>query len=106
MIEIGNIVTLENGKDFLLLEEINLDGKRYVYSVRVLEDETPTSEYVIYQAINTDDGDAAGIVALIISDRDDGADIKIPVPSVESLNGRPRLETEEIAKNKGHRVGG
>jgi hypothetical protein len=57
MIEIGNIVTLENGKDFLLLEEINLDGKRYVYSVRVLEDETPTSEYVIYQAINTDDGE-------------------------------------------------
>jgi hypothetical protein len=57
MIEIGNIVTLENGKDFLLLEEVNLDGKRYVYSVRVLEDETPTSEYVIYQAINTDDGE-------------------------------------------------
>lgn len=57
MIEIGNIVTLENGKDFLLLEEIELDGKRYVYSVRVLEDETPTSEYVIYQAINTDDGE-------------------------------------------------
>lgn len=27
------------------------------FSVRVLEDDTPTSEYVIYQAINTYDGE-------------------------------------------------
>ena len=57
MIEIGNIVTLENGKDYLLLEELVLDTKRYVYAVRVLEDETPTSEYIIYEAINAQDGE-------------------------------------------------
>lgn len=57
MIEIGNIVTLENGKDYLLLEELQLDGKRYVYAVRVLEDETPTSEYIIYEAITAQDGE-------------------------------------------------
>ena len=57
MIEIGNIVTLENQKDFLLLEEVTLEGRRFVYAVRVLEDETPTNEYVIYEAINAQDGE-------------------------------------------------
>ena len=57
MIEIGNIVTLENGKEYLLLEELTLAGNRYVYAVRVLEDETPTSEYIIYQAVNAEDGE-------------------------------------------------
>ena len=56
MIEIGNIVTLENQKEYLLLET-NFNGGRYVYAVRVLEDETPTSEYIIYQAINAEDGE-------------------------------------------------
>jgi predicted nucleic acid-binding protein len=57
MIEIGNIVTLENQKDFLLLEEVSVEGRRFVYAVRVLEDETPTNEYVIYEAINAEDGE-------------------------------------------------
>lgn len=52
MIEIGNVVTLENGKEFLLLEEINVGDRRFVYSVRVLQDDTPTNEYVIFEAIN------------------------------------------------------
>lgn len=57
MIEVGNIVTLENGRDYLILEEIEDNGSRFVYTVRVLEDETPTSEYVIYEAINSEDGE-------------------------------------------------
>lgn len=57
MIEIGNIVTLENQKEYLLLEEVELDGRHFVYAVRVLEDETPTNEYIIYEAINTPDGE-------------------------------------------------
>ena len=52
MIEIGNVVTLENGKEFLLLEEVNVGGRRFVYSVRVLPDDTPTNEYIIFEAIN------------------------------------------------------
>ncbi len=57
MIEIGNIVTLENQKDYLLLEEVEYNGRRFVYAVRVLEDETPTNEYIIYEAINSEDGE-------------------------------------------------
>lgn len=57
MIEVGNIVTLENQKEYLLLEEITLQERRFVYAVRVLEDETPTSEYIIYEAVNTPDGE-------------------------------------------------
>lgn len=51
MIEVGNIVTLENNQEYLILEELNKEGKNYVYSVRVLEDETPTDEYMIFESI-------------------------------------------------------
>jgi hypothetical protein len=51
MIEVGNIVTLENNQEYLILEEFNKDGVKYVYSVRVLEDETPTDEYLIFESI-------------------------------------------------------
>ena len=54
MIEIGNVVTLENGKEFLLLEEVNAGTRRFVYAVRVLPDDTPTSEYVVFEAITID----------------------------------------------------
>ena len=57
MIELGNIVTLENQKDYLLLEEVEMNSRRFVYAVRVLEDETPTNEYIIYEAINAEDGE-------------------------------------------------
>ena len=51
MIEVGNIVTLDNGTEYLLLEELTKNDTRYLYAVRVLEDETPTDEFVIYEAI-------------------------------------------------------
>lgn len=51
MIEVGNIVTLDNGTEYLLLEELKKDDTRYLYAVRVLEDETPTDEFLIYEAI-------------------------------------------------------
>ena len=41
MIEVGNIVTLENGQEYLLLEELEQDNRKFVYAVRVLEDEAP-----------------------------------------------------------------
>lgn len=52
MIEVGNIVTLENGQEYLVLEELTKDNSRYVYSVRILQDDTPTDEYLIFEAIN------------------------------------------------------
>ena len=57
MIEIGNIVTLENHKEYLLLEETVVDGRRFVYAVGVLPDETPTDEYMIFEAVNLADGE-------------------------------------------------
>lgn len=51
MIEVGNIVTLDNGTEYLLLEELTKDDTRYIYAVRVLEDETATDEFLIYEAI-------------------------------------------------------
>ena len=54
MTEVGNIVTLENGQEYLVLEELTKDNSRYVYSVRILQDDTPTDEYLIFEAINND----------------------------------------------------
>lgn len=57
MIEVGNIVTLENDIEYLILEELEHDGRKFVYTVRTLEDETPTDEFIIYEAIKADDGE-------------------------------------------------
>lgn len=54
MIEVGNIVTLENNQEYLILEELTKEEHKYVYSVRVLEDETPTDEYLIFESIIRD----------------------------------------------------
>jgi hypothetical protein len=54
MTEVGNIVTLENGQEYLVLEELSKDNTRYVYSVRILQDDTPTDEYLIFEAINNE----------------------------------------------------
>lgn len=51
MIEVGNIVTLENNQEYLLLEEIVKENSKYLYAVRTLEDETPTDEYLIFEAL-------------------------------------------------------
>lgn len=51
MITVGNIVTLENGKEYLLLEELKKEETRYIYAVRTLEDESLTDEYLIFEAI-------------------------------------------------------
>ncbi len=55
MIMVGNIVTLENGIEYLLLEELEKNNVKYVYAVKTLEDETPTDEYLIFEALK--DGD-------------------------------------------------
>ena len=54
MIEVGNIVTLENNQEYLLLEECEKDGKKYIYAVRTLEDESLTDEYLVFEAIVQD----------------------------------------------------
>ncbi len=55
MIAIGNIVTLENRDEYLLLEESVIDNRKFIYSVKVLPDETPTQEYKIFESITIND---------------------------------------------------
>ena len=62
MIEVGNIVTLEDNLEYLLLEQIEKDGVKYLYAVRVLIDETPTDEYLIFEAITDTDGEYLKVV--------------------------------------------
>lgn len=63
MIEVGNIVTLENQQEYLLLETLDKEGKKYIYAVRVLEDETPTDEFLIFESIKNNDEDYMKIVS-------------------------------------------
>lgn len=63
MIEVGNIVTLENQKEYLLLETLEKEGKKYLYAVRVLEDETPTDEFLIFESIRTNDEDYMKVIS-------------------------------------------
>lgn len=63
MIEVGNIVTLENGQEFLLLEELNKNDTTYMYAVRTLEDETPTDEFLIFEAIINGEEEFLKVVA-------------------------------------------
>ncbi len=51
MIEVGNIVTLENNQEYLILESLVKDNKKYVYCAGVLPDETPTEESLIFEAL-------------------------------------------------------
>ena len=62
MIEVGNIVTLENGQEYLLLEELEQDNRKFVYAVRVLEDETPTDEFLIFEAFYDGEGEYMKVV--------------------------------------------
>lgn len=62
MIEVGNIVTLENGQEYLLLEEINKGGISYLYAVRTLEDDTPTEEFLIFEALKDEEGEFLKVV--------------------------------------------
>ncbi len=57
MTEVGNIVTLEGSDEYLILEETTKNGVTYLYAVRVLLDETPTDEYIIFESIKKDDGE-------------------------------------------------
>ena len=38
MIEVGKIVTLDNNNEYLLLEQLQREGIRYIYAVRVKEE--------------------------------------------------------------------
>lgn len=57
MIEVGNIVTLENDLEYLILEELTKESKKYIYTVRTLKDETLTDEFLIFEVLTNTDGE-------------------------------------------------
>ncbi len=63
MIEVGNIVTLENSQEYLLLEKLTKEGINYLYAVRVLEDETPTDEFLIFEGITNGEDEYLKVVS-------------------------------------------
>lgn len=57
MSEVGQIITLEDNHEYLILETTERDGVKYLYAVRVLIDETPTDEYEIFKYEKDDSGE-------------------------------------------------
>lgn len=55
--EIGKVITLDDNKDYLLLEKVELDHKEYLYMVEVDENDMPTANYHYLELIHELDGD-------------------------------------------------
>jgi len=51
MVELGDIVTLENGLNFLLVNETYIGDTRYVYAILAREDESLTKEFAILEVV-------------------------------------------------------
>lgn len=57
MIEVNDIVTLENQNNYWILDETDYEGDKYVYTERVLEDETETGEFYFFRCSKHLDGE-------------------------------------------------
>lgn len=57
MIEIGNIVTLDNDAEYLLLEKLEENGNEYVYATETKDDDHIVGHYVIFCVHKEDDGE-------------------------------------------------
>ncbi len=55
--EIGKVITLDDNKDYLLLEKVELNHKEYLYAVEVGKDDMPTSNYHFLELFHESDGD-------------------------------------------------
>lgn len=52
---VDNIVELENGKKYVLLDEKKLDKNNYYFGIRLDNNEEPTNNYLFFE--ETKDGD-------------------------------------------------
>ena len=57
MIEVGNIITLENNEEYLVLDQITYNKVKYIYSVRTIDNDNLTDEYLIFEVIKDNDGE-------------------------------------------------
>lgn len=55
--EVGKVITLDDNKDYLLLEKVELDHKEYLYMVEVDKNDMPTTNYHFLELFHESDGD-------------------------------------------------
>lgn len=59
---IEDIITLDDNKDYLILEKVELSGREYLYTVEVDKNDKPTTDYHFLELVHEADGDAVGEV--------------------------------------------
>ena len=52
---IEDIITLEDNKEYLILDIIEFNKEKYMYCVGIDKDEIPTSEYIYLKSIEEND---------------------------------------------------
>lgn len=52
---IGEIITVASGKDFLVLEILEINNDTYLYTVLLNKEEMPTNEYLVFKRIMEND---------------------------------------------------
>ena len=56
MLVLDNIITLENGCDYAILDETEVENRKFYFAVKVDSNEEPLDEYEIFEE-HTDSGD-------------------------------------------------
>ncbi len=51
-----DVITLDDNKDYLILDTAELLGKKYLYTVEVDKDDMPTTNYKYYEVTEDSDG--------------------------------------------------
>ena len=46
---IEDVITLDDGKEYVILDIAELDGKKYIYSVEIDKEEEPTTNYKFFE---------------------------------------------------------
>ena len=47
--DVDTIITLDNDREYALLEKLDLDGKTYFFAVGIDDNEEPTGEYIFIE---------------------------------------------------------
>ena len=57
MLEIGNIVEIDNGEQYVLLEDVEYQGARFIYALKAINGDDITDESMVFEAVKEDDGE-------------------------------------------------
>lgn len=51
-----DVITLDDNKEYLVLDTVELMGKQYLYTVLIDEDDMPTTDYKYFEVSDEEDG--------------------------------------------------